>query len=92
MLNSVIIRTLLQITFHVEVNTIDRLCNLLNCRVEDVIFHAVLAAALYAINAPISKLLLIEIPSTMMAGLLYLGAGIGMYILERLNKNREELP
>lgn len=42
------------------------------------IFYAVLAAALYAINAPISKLLLAEIPSTMMAGLLYLGAGIGM--------------
>ncbi len=56
------------------------------------IFHAVLAAALYAINAPISKLLLAEIPSTMMAGLLYLGAGIGMYILEKLNKHKEELP
>ena len=38
------------------------------------IFHAILAAALYAINAPVSKLLLTEIPSTMMAGLLYLGA------------------
>ena len=56
------------------------------------IFHAILAAALYAINAPVSKLLLAEIPSTMMAGLLYLGAGIGMYILEKLNKHKEELP
>ncbi len=44
------------------------------------IFYAVLAAALYAINAPISKLLLTEIPSTMMGGLLYLGAGAGMYL------------
>lgn len=56
------------------------------------IFYAVLAAALYAINAPISKLLLIRIPSTMMAGLLYLGAGIGMYVLEKMNKNKKELP
>jgi drug/metabolite transporter (DMT)-like permease len=56
------------------------------------IFYAVLAAALYAINAPISKLLLAEIPSTMMAGLLYLGAGIGMCTLEKFNKHKEELP
>lgn len=42
------------------------------------IFLAVLAAALYAINAPFSKLLLEYVPSTMMAGLLYLGAGLGM--------------
>lgn len=56
------------------------------------VFYAVLAAALYAINAPVSKLLLTEIPSTMMAGLLYLGAGIGMYILEKFNKHKEELP
>lgn len=56
------------------------------------IFYAVLAAALYAINAPVSKLLLAEVPSTMMAGLLYLGAGIGMFILEKFNKHREELP
>ena len=56
------------------------------------IFYAVLAVALYAINTPISKLLLTEIPSTMMAGLLYLGAGAGMYLLEKFNKHKEELP
>ena len=56
------------------------------------IFYAVLAAALYAINAPVSKLLLNKIPSTMMAGLLYLGAGIGMYTLEKFNRHKEELP
>lgn len=39
---------------------------------------AVLAAALYAINIPISKLLLNDIGPTMMAALLYLGAGIGL--------------
>jgi len=42
------------------------------------IFLAILAAALYAINAPFSKILLEYVPSTMMAGLLYSGAGIGM--------------
>ena len=56
------------------------------------IFHAILAAALYAINAPFSKLLLTEIPSTMMAGLLYLGAGSGMFLLEKLNRRTDELP
>ena len=56
------------------------------------IFYAVLAAALYAINAPVSKLLLTQIPSTMMAGLLYLGAGIGMLILEKWGRKKEEQP
>ena len=42
------------------------------------IFLAILAAALYAISAPFSKILLEYVPSTMMAGLLYLGAGMGM--------------
>ena len=56
------------------------------------IFYAVLAAALYALNAPISKLLLIRIPSTMMAGLLYLGAGIGMFLMEKITKNKQEQP
>ena len=42
------------------------------------IFFAILAAALYALNAPVSKLLLRNAPPTMMAGFLYLGAGISM--------------
>ena len=39
---------------------------------------AVLAAGLYALNSPFSKLLLRFLPSTLMAGFLYLGAGLGM--------------
>lgn len=39
---------------------------------------AILAASLYAINAPFSKLLLDYLPATLMAGFLYIGAGIGM--------------
>ena len=42
------------------------------------IFLAVLAAVLYAINSPLSKLLLEYMPSTLMAGFLYIGAGLGM--------------
>lgn len=42
---------------------------------------ALLAATLYAINTPVSKVLLKEIPATMMAAFLYLGAGIGMGII-----------
>ena len=39
---------------------------------------AVLAAALYAINVPLSKLLLEHVGTTMMAAFLYLGAGLGL--------------
>lgn len=67
------------------------------------ILWAILAAALYAISSPFSKILLAQIPPTMMAGLLYLGAGIGMSIIGvirlrtgRLKKEmritRKELP
>ena len=41
---------------------------------------AILAAALYAINIPFSKVLMEYVDSTMMAGLLYFGAGIGMFL------------
>ena len=39
---------------------------------------AILAAALYAINVPLSKLLLEHVGPTMMAAFLYLGAGLGL--------------
>jgi drug/metabolite transporter (DMT)-like permease len=39
---------------------------------------ALLAAALYALSAPLAKLLLREMPGMLMAALLYLGAGLGM--------------
>ena len=45
------------------------------------VFFAILAAALYALNSPLSKLLLQNVPPTMMAGFLYLGAGIGMCVM-----------
>lgn len=45
---------------------------------------AFLAAALYAINIPFSKLLLEKIGAVMMASLLYLGAGLGMLVYSRI--------
>jgi drug/metabolite transporter (DMT)-like permease len=45
------------------------------------VMWAVLAAVLYAIGSPVSKILLDKVPPTMMAGLLYLGAGIGMSLI-----------
>ncbi len=42
---------------------------------------SLLAAALYALNVPFSKLLLVDISPSMLAGLLYLGAGIGVGFL-----------
>lgn len=42
-------------------------------------FFAILAAALYAINVPLSKLFLEHVGATMMAAFLYLGAGLGLF-------------
>ena len=57
------------------------------------ILLAILAAALYAINSPFSKLLLDYMPSTLMAGFLYIGAGIGMGVIALIRKARKsELP
>ena len=48
--------------------------------------YAVLAAALYAINIPLSKLLLAHAGATMMAAFLYLGAGIGLFLYANIEK------
>ena len=48
--------------------------------------YAVLAAALYAINIPLSKLLLTHAGATMMAAFLYLGAGIGLFLYANIEK------
>ena len=50
------------------------------------ILYALLAAAFYAINVPLSKLLLAYVGETTMAALLYLGAGIGIGILSLFNR------
>ena len=61
------------------------------------IVWAILAAALYAVNAPVSKLLLRDVTPAMMAAMLYLGAGIGMLLLGmarqrlKIGKNEQKL-
>lgn len=42
---------------------------------------AVLAAVLYGISSPVSKMLLDSVPPALLAALLYLGAGIGMGVV-----------
>jgi len=51
---------------------------------------AILAAALYAINIPLSKLLLHQVSPTMMAAFLYLGAGLGLFIYHCLAGKEEK--
>ncbi|NDL66405.1 DMT family transporter [Clostridiales bacterium F-3ap] len=48
--------------------------------------YAIAAAAFYALSAPVSKILLAGMAETILAGLLYLGAGIGMLILSGIQK------
>ncbi len=54
------------------------------------IMFAFLAAVFYAINVPISKVLLQYVGPTTMAALLYLGAGIGIGIMSLFNKKDRE--
>ena len=51
---------------------------------------AFLAAVFYAINVPISKVLLQHVGPTTMAALLYLGAGIGIGMMSLFNKKDRE--
>ena len=52
-------------------------------------FFALLAALLYSFSSPFSKVLLSSFPPTLLAGVLYLGAGIGTSTLFFTNKNKE---
>ena len=67
------------------------------------IFYAVLAAVFYAVNMPFSKTLLQAVPPTLLASLLYFGAGVGIgliYLASQLkttprkqqNLTKEDLP
>ncbi len=50
------------------------------------ILLAILASVLYALSTPISKLLLDVLAPTFLAGLLYLGAGLGMGVVSLFRK------
>lgn len=53
------------------------------------VLFAFLAAALFGISAPFSKLLLDSLPPVFLAGLLYLGAGIGMLAADSINTGKK---
>lgn len=55
------------------------------------ILYALAAAVFYALNVPCSKVLLGDIASTMLAALLYLGAGLGVGLMY-LPHRRKEAP
>ena len=63
----------------------------MNGKIRAIIF-ALLAAVFYAVNVPASKLLLNEVSPTMMAALLYLGAGAGIGIMRLAHIGRDENP
>ena len=52
--------------------------------------YAILAAVFYAVNVPVSKILLREVGPTTMAALLYLGAGVGIGMLSLFSRNSWE--
>ena len=54
------------------------------------IIYAVAAAAFYALNVPCSKILLQNISPVFLAGLLYIGAGLGVGILYLFNFKKEQ--
>lgn len=50
------------------------------------IIYAILAALCYGISIPISKILLENIPPVFIAGLLYIGGGMGMLLIKLIKK------
>lgn len=54
------------------------------------IAFAMTAAVLYAVNLPFSKIMLTYMPPTLMAGFLYLGAGLGMFFIKLFGRNKKE--
>lgn len=64
----------------------------MSCKFHKAIFHALIAAALYAVSIPFSKLLLTHIAPTMLAAFLYIGAGVGMAVMGAVKRDRSEEP
>lgn len=48
------------------------------------VFYALLAAALFGASTPIAKLLIGDVAPVMLAGLLYLGSGIGLSLVRMI--------
>lgn len=72
------------------------LCNQIqyrmSCKFHKAIFHALLAATLYAVSIPFSKLLLTHLAPTTLAAFLYIGADAGMAVMGAVKRDRSEEP
>jgi len=53
------------------------------------VFLAITAAVFYSISSPVSKTILNEVGPTLLAGLLYLGAGIGMFLVNLIHPSKK---
>jgi drug/metabolite transporter (DMT)-like permease len=53
------------------------------------ILYALVSAALFGVSAPLAKLLLGEISPWLLAGLLYLGSGIGLALVRLVHRSNE---
>ena len=53
-------------------------------------FYALLAAALYAVSIPLSKVFLSAVQPTAMAAFLYLGAGVGLFVVGCITREKGE--
>ncbi len=56
------------------------------------VFLALGAAALFGVSTPLAKLLLGELPPVGLAGLLYLGSGLGLLIVRLLRHAADGAP
>ena len=53
------------------------------------IIYALFSAALFGVSAPFAKILLGEISPWLLAGLLYLGSGIGLAVARLIWRSKE---
>lgn len=63
----------------------------IDLRIQRYALFALAAAALFGASTPVAKLLLVEVSPVVLAGLLYLGSGLGLALL-RLARGRGERP
>ena len=59
---------------------------MIDLRVQRYALLALLAAALFGVSTPLAKLLLVSSSPIMLAGLLYLGSGLGLLLAHWIKK------